>query len=97
MSRGELAIRPASLLLDPDVVGDTVWLRDILCTWGASDITSPLDWGLRAWAIAKGPAHFGRNGTATLAKTKLASTVTGRTFSFIFSSLTGSANPKTIC
>lgn len=76
---------------------DTVWLLEILCVWLASEMTSSFDCGLRACAIARGPAHCGRIGTATLARTKLASTVTGRTFSLIFSSLAGSATPKTMC
>jgi hypothetical protein len=53
--------------------------------------------GLRAWATARGPAHCGNIGSATLASTKLERTVTGRTFSVIFSCRAVSASPKTIC
>ena len=100
---GTLAILDASLAflvrVEPGVV---VWLRVILCAaivcvWLGSDMTSPVEEGFRACAIANGPAHFGRKGTAILASTKLARTVTGSTFSLIFSCLTGSANPKTMC
>jgi hypothetical protein len=100
---GLLAIRDESLALlvrvEPGVV---VWLRVILCAawicvWLVSDMTSAVDEGFRACAIASGPAHLGRSGTAILANTKLASTVTGSTFSLIFSGLAGSPNPKTIC
>lgn len=53
--------------------------------------------GFLAWATARGPAQAGNIGHATLAKTKLARSVTGRTFSFIFSWRPESEIPKTIC
>lgn len=52
--------------------------------------------GLRACAMARGPACLGRKGAATLASTILDNTVTGRTFSLIFSFRAGSGAPKTI-
>lgn len=53
--------------------------------------------GFRAWATARGPAHWGIMGSATLARTKLERTVTGRTFSRIFSCRALSPRPKTMC
>lgn len=51
----------------------------------ASAVRSATGWGFRAWATARGPAHRGIMGSATLASTKLDSTATGRTFSLILS------------
>jgi hypothetical protein len=94
----ELAILLSLALRDRVVLGVVVWLRAIFCcVWLPSDITSPVDCGFLACEIAKGPAHFGKKGTATLASTKLARTDTGSTFSLIFSCLVGSATPNTIC
>lgn len=59
--------------------------------------SSASGFGLRAWATARGPAHCGIIGRATLARTKLERTVTGRTFSLIFSWRPVSARPKTMC
>lgn len=53
--------------------------------------------GLRACATARGPAHCGIIGKATLARTKLDRTVTGNTFSLILSCRAESAKPKTMC
>lgn len=63
----------------------------------ASGVISLSGWGFLAWATARGPAHRGIIGSATLARTKLASTATGRTFSLIFSCRPESAMPKTMC
>lgn len=53
--------------------------------------------GFLAWATASGPAQAGRRGHATLARTKLARSVTGRTFSFIFSWRPEPEMPNTMC
>lgn len=72
-------------------------LAGFVLSGAGSTMGSPVGWGLRAWATARGPAHEGNMGTAMLASTKLDSTVTGRVFSRIFSWRTVSARPKTMC
>lgn len=83
-------------LLERPGVPDTVWLRESFCGWTLSEIVSSTGRGLRAWAMAKGPAWRGRNGAAMAPSTKLDKTVTGRTFSLIFSRRTASEAPKTM-
>lgn len=69
----------------------------IFLTGAGSEMVSSTGRGFLACATASGPAHWGSNGHATLARTKLAKTVTGSTFSVIFSCLAVSATPKTTC
>jgi hypothetical protein len=64
---------------------------------GVSEMMSSTGRGFLAWATASGPAQAGRIGHATLARTKLPSTVTGRIFSLIFCCLAASARPNTTC
>ena len=79
------------------VLPETVALRPSLgAAAGASNPVSSIGLGLRAWAMASGPASCGRKGTPTLANTRLASIVTGKTFSCMRSLLGGSPPPKTI-
>lgn len=62
-----------------------------------SELSSVMGCGFRACATARGPAHLGIIGRATLARTKLESTVTGRTFSLILWCRAVSASPNTMC
>jgi hypothetical protein len=62
-----------------------------------SELSSVIGWGFRACATARGPAHLGNIGRATLARTKLDRTVTGKTFSLILWCRTVSATPNTMC
>ena len=79
------------------VLPETVALRPSFCAGGsASEIRSSMGLGLRACAIASGPACSGKEGRPILANTRLASTVTGSTFSCIRSLLGGSPPPNTI-
>ena len=96
---GALVILPASFVrFDFVVVGVTVCARATFeGPLVVSTIGSPIGCGFLACATARGPAHCGRMGTAMLANTKLAKTVTGRTFSVIFSCLAESPSPKTMC
>lgn len=64
---------------------------------GATSVVFSTGRGFLACATARGPAHWGRKGHAMLASTKLPSTVTGKTFSVIFSFLALSEIPKTMC
>lgn len=63
----------------------------------SSMAVSVMGCGFRACATARGPAHLGSIGRATLARTKLDKTVTGKVFSLIFSWRPTSARPKTMC
>lgn len=88
---------PDFALLAGPVAPVTVLLRPSLCSCrGVSGATSSIGRGLRACATASGATCCDSRGTPTLARTKLDSTVTGRTFSCIRSLLTGSAPPNTI-
>jgi hypothetical protein len=82
--------------LDLGLPSDTVWLLAKGWACPASDITSSACWGLRAWAMASGPACFGKKGAATPASMILARTVTGKTFAATFSRLPESEPPKTM-
>lgn len=62
-----------------------------------SEESSVMGWGFRACATARGPAHLGIIGKATLARTKLESTATGKTFSLILWCRALSASPNTMC
>lgn len=99
LGSGALVTRPPSFSRrDLVVAGETVCARAILLMVGVfSDITSSIGCGFLACATARGPAQRGNPGTATLASTKLASTLTGKVFSFIFSFLAESPKPNTIC
>jgi hypothetical protein len=81
------------LLRDP--LGPIVLLRVNFI--GISVIVSCGVCGFRAWATASGPANLGRMGAAMLPAIKLASTVTGKTFSFNRSFFFCSPPPNTIC
>ena len=100
---GALDVLGPSLRLDRVVPGVTVWLLVTLgAPWfGAVDAVSAgvsvMGRVLLACATASGPAHAGNSGTPTLASTKLARTVTGRTFSVIFSWRPELERPKTMC
>lgn len=97
---GALNVRPPSLIrLDLELLDETVFALVILGTSFsfASVAVSTIGCGFRAWATARGPAHRGNMGRATLARTKLASTVTGSTFSLILSCRAVSAKPNTMC
>lgn len=73
-----------ALLLSVGVAGET------------SAAPSSTGRGLRACAIASGPACCGSSGRPTPANTRLERTVTGSTFSWIRALLVGSPPPKTI-
>jgi hypothetical protein len=81
------------VLTDPPA---TVWLLVIFCACPASEIVSSVGLGLLPCAIANGPAHLDSAGTATAARMRLESTVTGNTFSLIFSLCNPSLAPNTI-
>ena len=88
---------PGRTFFDVLVLPVTVALLPSFCAGGkASDITSSIGRGRLACAIAKGPACCGSIGKAIPANTRLESTVTGKTFSCIFSRFSGSPPPKTI-
>ncbi len=102
LGSGALVKRAASLPRLDDLVVAELTVRALagFGVWSAAT-TSP-DWdgdwdGFRACATARGPAQWGRTGRPTLARTKLARTVTGRMFSVIFSCLAESGRPKTTC
>jgi hypothetical protein len=82
--------------LDLDDPPVTVLLLPTLAVCTLSEMMSSTGLGFRACAMASGPAWTGRKGAAMLARTRLESTVTGRTFSLIFSRRCGSAEPKTM-
>ena len=93
--RRDLVVFPVTvwLLATFDIwVGGFVWLG-----WFVSDMTLVDGCDFLACATARGPAHCGKIGRPTLANTKLASTVTGKIFSLIFSCRAVSASPNTIC
>lgn len=99
LGSGALKVLPVSRVrLDREFAELTVCAREglvfALVSTAGSIVTG---WGLRACATARGPAHLGNMGKATLARTKLESTVTGSTFSLIFSWRAVSATPKTMC
>lgn len=98
LGSGALKVRPASLARR-DRVFAAVTVRALagLTFSLLSVVGSVIGCGLRACATAKGPAQRGIMGSATLARTKLESTVTGRTFSLIFSWRAVSASPNTMC
>jgi len=85
LASGALDFRTSLARLDLDVAAVIVWAR---VGFGASlvsvTVSGPMGRGFRACATASGPAHCGIIGSATLARTKLDRTVTGRTFSVIF-------------
>ena len=102
---GALVTRPASFTrrgLVP-LLPDTVWALtgcfgvDDCFVGVVSGTVSLSGCGFLACATARGPAQLGKMGHATLARTRLASTLTGRTFSVIFSCLAVSDTPNTIC
>lgn len=100
--RGFLDV-PSFPSLDPDCVFRvmlfpvTVWLLPSFCGGtGSSLTTSSIGLGRLACATANGPASLCSAGNPTLPNTRLDSTVTGSTFSCIFSLLAGSAPPNTI-
>lgn len=82
--------------LDLDDPPVTVLLLPTLAVCTLSEMISSTGLGFRACAMASGPAWIGRKGAAMLARTRLESTVTGSTFSLIFSRRWGSAEPKTM-
>lgn len=97
---GALVMRPSFARLDRVFPTVTVCARAgtfLLVVAAGSEMVSTTGRGFLAWATARGPAQWGRNGHATLARTKLPRTITGRTFSVIFSCLPVSEMPKTTC
>jgi hypothetical protein len=95
-----LAMRPSFARFDRVLPAVTVCARVgtvLFAATAGSDIVSITGRGFRAWATARGPAHCGNKGHAILARTKLPRTVTGRTFSVIFSCLAVSDSPNTTC
>ena len=82
--------------LDLDEPPVTVLLLPTLAVCTLSEMMSSTGLGFRACATASGQAWSGRKGAAMLARTRLERTVTGRTFSLIFSRRWGSAEPNTI-
>ena len=99
LGSGALKVRVLSLArLDREFPAVTVRaLAGLEFSFGSCASLLATGCGLRAWATARGPAHCGNIGSATLASTKLERTVTGSTFSVIFSCRAASASPKTIC
>lgn len=96
---GALVTRPVSLIARRGLpfAADTVCALDIFGWFvGSAKAVSSMGCGFRAWAIAMGPATLARLGTPILAITKLASIVTGITFSLIFSWRAASPRPKTM-
>ena len=96
---GALDLRCSLARLDLEVAAETVWA---LAGFGGSlasvvATSAVAGRGFRAWATARGPAHWGIMGRATLARTKLDRTVTGRTLSVILPWRAESARPKTMC
>lgn len=99
LGSGALITRPVSLSARRGLLleADTVLARVILGSSGDSvNAVSSTGCGLRAWATAIGPAAPAKPGTPMLARTKLASMVTGSVFSLIFSWRAASPRPKTM-